>query len=153
MDLFNGYAVIDDRPCIYFCTDSAKDVLRRWTEGRDHLEATANGYLASITDPYTRVERLWLQSALDRLLSVLTVREQTILRLRYGLVQPGLDVQSPRSPETNEHTAIPFTIELRPRLEVSKQLGISKSEIHKFETRALQKLRSPKCVAALRVRY
>ena len=117
------------------------------------MEASANGYLASITDPYTRVERLWLQSALDRLLSVLTVREQTILRLRYGLAQPGLEqTPAPRNIEVNQHTAIPFTVELRPRVEVSKQLGISKSEIHKFETRALQKLRSPKCVAALRVR-
>jgi hypothetical protein len=133
--------------------DAAKDILMRWADACDRMEATANGYLASMPDPYTRVERLWLQTALDRLLSVLTAREQAVLRLRFGLATPGPSTLSAHSSAAHQRAAIPFTVELRPLVEVGKQLGISKSKTQKFETKALQKLRSPQCVAALRVRF
>jgi len=74
---------------------------------------------ALLPDSYTnRIEQV---REIDRILSTLTPREQTVMRMRFGIGQDE-----------------PFTLE-----QVGQQLSVTRERIRQIEAKALKKLKAP----------
>ena len=106
----------------------------RWDE-EDYAESSSSLSTAS-AEPYTTIKHQWLNSALDRLLSQLSEREQVVIRLRFGFDG------SSRCWPTNEKMSL---------AEVGHLLGLSSGRARQIEARAISKLCSSRSRNSLQV--